>query len=150
MQSPTRRRRWAMSICLCLVIASSTYAAATYTLTDLGILSGCGDSSSVGGINSFGQVVGYSSSSNCQRPFLWSPTSANATSGSMVAIGGLPAGDHMGAALGINDFGQVVGQGFVPYAGWKPFLWTPSTPNGVSGSTSDLGGSGPVSGADAI
>ena len=61
---------------------------------------------------------------------------------------GAPLGS---AAYAINDEGQVVGNS-VNSAGYRdPFLWTPKTPNGTSGTMQDLGGLGGDAGsADGI
>lgn len=71
-----------------------------YNVINLGILPG-GTFSSANGINSFGQVVGNSDSSNGDRAFLYS-------NGTMTDLGTLP-GDNFSSATGINNSGQVVG-----------------------------------------
>jgi len=92
-------------------------------------------------INDRGQVAGSSGAplSVSEQAILWSPNAANGTSGSAAAV--LPPTSH---ANGLNDFGQVIGDsgltcrgdGDEPtctyfYTGY--FLWTPSSPNGATG-----------------
>ncbi|MEA5112560.1 MAG: hypothetical protein VB050_00885 [Geobacteraceae bacterium] len=93
--------------------------AATYTLTDLGTLSG-NNATQAWDINSSGQVVGrsYNTASPSYTEFLWSNGSMQSL-GITVTSGSIP---------GINDNGQVVGDGYNSHA----FLWT-------SGSFQDLG-----------
>ncbi len=93
--------------------------AATYTLTDLGTLSG-NNATQAWDINSSGQVVGrsYNTASPSYTEFLWS-------NGSMQSLGVTVTSDCI---PGINDSGQVVGDGINGHA----FLWT-------SGSFRDLG-----------
>lgn len=105
---------------------------------DLGALPGGGDLSSASGINSIGQIVGYSQASTGLRAFLWQPTSNNSTIGSLVDLGDLPGGEDYSVGHDINDSGQVVG------ASWTaderhPFVWNPSVPNASSGTLYDLG-----------
>jgi probable HAF family extracellular repeat protein len=76
-------------------------AAALYTLTDLGALTG-GTSSYATGINNNGQVVGQAASAEGFRAFVWSAT------GGLVNLGTLN-GSNFSYATGINDNGQVVG-----------------------------------------
>jgi probable HAF family extracellular repeat protein len=91
------------------------------------------------GINSRGQVVGYRSSTSGDRAFLWSPNIPNGTSGSVVPLGSVPGAEVGSWAQGINDFGQVTGGGLtVPHTDLA-FLWTPSIPNGSTGSMQSLG-----------
>jgi len=91
------------------------------------------------GINNFGQVVDGS----LAGASLWTPLTANATMGNTTTIGGLPMG---GAGTGINNFGQVGGvsmreNGFGDIDWSQPFLWTPSSPNGTSGTVTLITGS---------
>lgn len=81
------------------------------------------------GLNAFGQVAGIESASS--RPYLWTPVSANGTTGSLTELAGFSAGSTAyDIASGVNDLGQVAvntgGSGQV-------YLWTPSAPNGTSG-----------------
>ncbi|HYW47209.1 MAG TPA: hypothetical protein VE959_30360 [Bryobacteraceae bacterium] len=93
------------------------------------------------GINNFGQVA---VSSGPGSAFLWTPTVANGTVGSLIDLGGLPlAGTPYNSTAGINDRGQVLGlTAILPYA--EAFLWTPDTPNGTSGTIAAFAGSAEV------
>ena len=92
-------------------------------MADLGTLGG--SRSAAYGINATGQITGWSSVAGdvfpnwTTRAFLYSVGVMNS----------LPS--SFGAGRSINASGQVVGDG--------GFLWTPSTPNGTSGSTTPLG-----------
>jgi probable HAF family extracellular repeat protein len=93
------------------------------------------------GINDFGQVVGYSNDQGyMSTPFLWTPDAANATAGTMMQLPLLPQAEH-GVAEAINAAGSVVGTQEVgsPYPTERAFLWTPTVPNGTSGTLTDLG-----------
>jgi probable HAF family extracellular repeat protein len=97
------------------------------TLTDLGGLNGSSTPyNAASGINDVGQVVGSSSPAQASpsvQPFLWTPTTSWATSGSMAAfLGSIGIGE---TALTINSFGQIA----VP----PSQLWTPLSPNGNTG-----------------
>jgi len=109
----------------------------SYTVTQI-VASG-----SAGGLNNLGQVVGARVLGGSPRmAFLWTPSVANGTTGSLNTVPGLPAGTGDNVASGINDRGQVVGNtGNLPYT--QPFLWTPNTPNGTSGSTIGFLGAAP-------
>lgn len=136
------------SSCLALIafcLTSSTWAAPSYMLTDLGLLPGfqSADASRADAINELGQVAGMTRGTNVgvfpQHPSLWSPTTPNGTTGGLVdlAIDDY-ASPRQSAALGINAYGQVVGESTF---GSGSFLWTPSSPNGTTGSIVDLGDS---------
>ncbi len=86
------------------------------------------------GINARGQVIGISSG----QAYLWTPTSPNGTTGSAVSLGGVPNGVGGSLAYGVNTSGQVVGIAGTT-AGSHASLWTPTTPNGSTGSMVDLG-----------
>jgi probable HAF family extracellular repeat protein len=139
---------WAPAVLFCAASAYPARSAVTYSVTDLGDLPGGADSSGGGGINSLGQVIGTGSSSTGNRAFLWTPTTPNGITGSMIDLGDLPGELDFSIGKGINDFGQVTGwSGAIPGGtifGSRAFLWTPTTPNGTTGSMIDLG---PLSGA---
>ncbi len=84
------------------------------------------------GINSFGQVVGYTT--DLLRAYVWTPNSANGSSGVVTDLGD---GANSSTAQAINIVGQVVG--YRNAGGDQAFLWTPTTPNGTSGSMLNLG-----------
>jgi probable HAF family extracellular repeat protein len=99
------------------------------------------------GINASGEVCGLSymngsGQSGYSQIFLWNPTSPNATTGTMYNLGGLGAG---GAVLGngipraINDHGQVAGVALGSASTGTAFLWTPTSPQGTTGSMVDIG-----------
>ena len=92
------------------------------TIVDLGNLGGVGNGSLMGtaalAINGQGQVVGYSDTANnaAQHAFLWTPTTNNGTSGSMVDLnnelmnaGAIPSGYYLYEATGINSQGSISG-----------------------------------------
>jgi len=80
-------------------------------------------------VNDQGQVVGTISilPGSTSLPFLWQPSSPNATSGTMTAFLGSPPAVSAGAT-GINNFGQIIG-----FNGSAWFVWTPSTANSTTG-----------------
>jgi probable HAF family extracellular repeat protein len=99
-------------------------------------------------INNSGEIAGTGSIA-----FLWKPTTPNGTVGTRFPLGMLQ-GRTLSSAAAINDAGQVVGSsGNASSTTNHAFLWTPSTPNGTSGSMIDLGdlpGGGDTSNALAI
>ena len=116
-------------------------AAATppaYYVTDLGTLGG---TDSLGwGLNASGQVTGYAATTDdaATHPFLWKPTMPNGASGTMHDLGSL--GGTYGWGIGINDSGQVAGvSATADDDAEHATLWTPTTPNGTSGTLHDLG-----------
>jgi probable HAF family extracellular repeat protein len=113
---------------------NSTYG----SIIDLGDLPDGEDYSAADGVNSIGQVVGDSKSAAGRRAFLWTPTMPNSTTGLMVELDNLPAGFDQSGAFGINLPGQVAGYVASP-AGRHAALWTPTVPNGTTGSWVDLG-----------
>jgi probable HAF family extracellular repeat protein len=110
-------------------------------MIDLGHLGGSsvGEDSQAFGINNFGQVVGQSYA-GATHAFLWTPSTANGTTGSMIDLGSLAGSSGFSCAYGTNAAGQVVGES---YWGTIPglehaFLWTPTTANGSTGTMIDL------------
>jgi probable HAF family extracellular repeat protein len=111
----------------------------TGSMVDLGDLPGGNDSSVANAINARGQVVGQSSSSMGHNAFLWSPTTPNGTTGSMVDLGALPDEFSVSVAHDIDAQGQVVGHsGAGPTTSTRAFLWTPDSPNASTGQMIDL------------
>ena len=108
------------------------------SMVDLGDLPGGADYSLARGINSMGQVVGESSAATGTRAFQWTPTILNGSSGSMVDLGDLPGGFDHSRAGAINDSGQVAGDSSMT-SGTHAFLWTPTAPNGTTGTITHLG-----------
>ncbi|MFB2980330.1 PEP-CTERM sorting domain-containing protein [Microseira sp. BLCC-F43] len=70
-------------------------------------------------INDYGQVVGYSSTTDGDRAFLWEK------SGGMTNLGTL--GGNFSAAYAINNLGQVVGQSNIANGQNHAFLWEKSS-----------------------
>lgn len=90
-------------------------------------------------INDLGQVTGWSDlpTPGVWHPFLWTPDSANGTSGDMADLGTL--GGIGAETYAINDMGQTAGYSIEPDQGFtRAVLWTPDTPNGDTGSMVDL------------
>jgi probable HAF family extracellular repeat protein len=89
--------------------------------------------------NNMGQIAGGASRpSNERRPFLWTPSTPGATTGTMVDLGTLPGGVQT-EAQGINALGQVVGYAVVP-DGVRAFLWSPDRPGTSTGTMTDISG----------
>jgi probable HAF family extracellular repeat protein len=93
---------------------------AAYTVTDLGTLPG--DSSSFAqGINSAGEVVGYSQNSDgTQAPFLW--TASGAMSALAFAGGPPPGGFNLVIATDINDPGNISATAATPDGARQAFV----------------------------
>ncbi len=105
-------------------------------LHDIGDLPDGDDGSVAYKINSVGQIVGGGGAATGFRAFLWTPTSPNGITGSMIDLGELPGGLDESLAASINDSGDVVGTSAVegpPYGSYHAFLWTPT------GGMQDLG-----------
>jgi probable HAF family extracellular repeat protein len=82
-----------------------------YTFTDLGVLGGL--DSHAWTLNNRGQVTGHADTSPDSGPrgfhaFLWTPSTPNGTTGSMIDLGTLP-GDLNSTGNGISDSGLAVG-----------------------------------------
>jgi probable HAF family extracellular repeat protein len=110
----------------------------TGSAVNIGELTGGATYAFPGGINSSGQVVGVSTSASGDEPFLWTPSTPNGASGSMVSVGHLP-GQVGGGGVAINAAGQVVGNARASASGFHAMLWTPDSPNGATGAMTDLG-----------
>src|SRR6185436_17146443 len=89
-------------------------------------------------INSAGQVVGGASDGNTASaatlPFMWNGTT-------LVKLGSFSGNDY-GYAFGINSGGKAVGYVSASNFEEHAFLWTPTIPNGTTGSRLDLGAFG--------
>lgn len=114
---------------LCGVFAGAAAGQTSYSVTDLGMLSGA-NSAKVSDINKSGQIVGTSAN----HAFLWS-------NGVMTDLGTLGGGVSM--AYSINDSGVVVGEAATSSSEMHAFVWQ----NGVM---KDLGVAGETSAARGI
>jgi probable HAF family extracellular repeat protein len=95
------------------------------------------------GVNDSGQVTGYSdmTGDTTSRAFMWKPTTPGGANGTMHDLGSL--GGSSGLGWDINASGQVAGYSDTTGdAAQHAFLWTPTMPNGVSGTMHDLGSLG--------
>jgi probable HAF family extracellular repeat protein len=122
---------------LALLNATKTYAA-SYTVTDLGILGGTESSGSA--LNAGGQVAGssYTTGDAGQHAYVWKPTVSGGTSGAMTDLGTLGGTQSFGNSL--NASGQVAGESFTTSdAATHAFLWKPTTAGGASGTMYNLG-----------
>lgn len=98
------------------------------SLTDLGGLPmGTSPQNFATGINDRGQVAGWTYYGNQTQVFLWSPSAANGTAGTIVSLSGPDLSTYQPSPT-INSFGQVGG---VFGGNWG--IWTPSAPNGSTG-----------------
>src|SRR6476469_3717120 len=108
--------------------------AASYTVTDLGMLGGTESSGSA--LNAGGQVAGssYTTGDATQHAYLWKPT---VSGGAMTDLGTL--GGTQSYAYCINASGQVTGASdSTGDSKTHTFLWKPTTPNGTSGTMFNL------------
>lgn len=106
------------------LLSSAAMAQDTYKVTDLGPVVPMG-------MNSLGQVVGRHLTLG--KPFIWTPSSPNGTSGSFAYP---DIGSFFGQATAINSLGQLVGWYEYSDIEIRSFLWTPSSANGATGTTS--------------
>jgi hypothetical protein len=131
----TESERWtrrSLTTLCALALAGLASAQYKYTITELNGVQPFR-------INSHGQVAGHrviGEDGNGQPIFqgaMWTPSSANGTTGSANALDMLHAFD-------INDFGQIAGvrRGATTDPDGFAVLWTPSAANGTSGSQIDL------------
>jgi probable HAF family extracellular repeat protein len=108
----------------------------------LGILPG-GTYSAALGINDYGQVVGYSENNNSSffHAFLWTPSSPNSTSGTMIDLGTIFSSPGGSWASAINSKGWLTGRSDDMNASGAghAYVWVPSSTNGAAGSWTDLG-----------
>jgi hypothetical protein len=81
------------------------------------------------GINGMGQIVGEA---------LWTPTTPHGTTFMQSSLGDLPGGGTETHGYAINASGQVTGFGQLTGASHAVF-WSPTTPNGSTGTLLDLG-----------
>jgi probable HAF family extracellular repeat protein len=114
---------------LAYVFTPSSPNGATGDVAPLGTLGG---TTSVGeGMNALGNIVGFTTDANgAYHAFLFA-------SGTMFDIQALPGGSS--SAYAINALGQIVGFSYSVGGEEHGFLWTPSAPNGTTGSAIDLG-----------
>lgn len=124
-----------VALVLAVMRVGFAVAAPQYTITDLGTLPGFDGAASFG-INNYGQVSGTAiryGGADAAHGFLWTPTSANATTGYMIDLGSAESG--FGGSMKINDYGQVIFNGGLPgVPGYVAFLWTPAVANATTGS----------------
>jgi probable HAF family extracellular repeat protein len=103
------------------------------SMANLGDLDGGSSYSEAWTINDSSEVAGFSSTSLNTHAFVYS-------GGTMYDLGTLSGNSaDFSEAFGINSSGQVVGDGPNANEDDHAFLWTPTTPNGTSGSFVDLG-----------
>ena len=110
------------ALCLLFLAPPARAAAPLYTLHDLGTLPG-ESFSAAWGINSSGQIVGWSGVSP-PRAFVYTEGSG------MVALPGLP-GQTYTLARGINDAGVVVGGGWASGVAELALRWTAGVPEAL-------------------
>jgi uncharacterized membrane protein len=114
------------------------------TWTSLGNLPG-GTHSYALGLNNDGQVVGHTMNSDgtFEDGYLWTPSSANGATGSMIDLGSFDTtSPGVSSANAINSQGWVTGwakNGDLNGGAGHAFVWEPSAPNATTGTMVDLG-----------
>ena len=121
-----------------LLATSVATAQQQYSVTNLGTLPADHNlASEAWDVNNAGQVVGASyrkiTVPTESDGFLWTPTTPNGTSGSMVRM--TPTG---GGGTQINAMGQVAGVDDPAVSPNYAHVWTPTTPNGSTGTATPL------------
>lgn len=110
------------------------------SMFDLGTLFTSSDQSFAYAINANGQVVGYSNGGANNRAFLWTPTIANGTSGTMVDIGSLTGSSSAGVrAYALSGNGFITGDSTSSNGIQHAFLYDP---NATGNKMKDLGNLG--------
>jgi probable HAF family extracellular repeat protein len=127
------------ALLLVFQFSSAALGVGPYYVTNLGDLPGGADANFADGINDYGQVVGRSTTALGDHAYLWTPTTANGISGTLVDLDPLSTRLSHSNAFEINSYGQVAGYSL---GSNKAFLWTPDSPNGSIGSKVDLGSNG--------
>lgn len=122
------RMRFIELLFVVFLALAAVATAQTYTVTDLGVLSG--DSASQGfAVNTSGQVVGCADTSvgeyPCSEGFPGHAFVYSSKTG-MVDLGVLNSGDVFSLALDISDSGQVTGTSVDSLGNSAAFLWTQS------------------------
>jgi probable HAF family extracellular repeat protein len=152
-QGQQTRPVWRLAATLAMGLGGALLAApalaASYTVTNLGVLPGGYTASYGQALSANGQVTGYSTGST-DHAFRWTSGGGMQDLGTLSGSGGT-AFYYYGN--GINSAGQVSGT-YYDDSGWdRPFLWTPGsgmqalpTLGGVSGSANGINDSGQVVG----
>jgi probable HAF family extracellular repeat protein len=128
---------------MCLELLEDRYLPSAYSITDLGTLGG--PTSVAVGLNNGGQVVGWADTKQyssykiqegyhhhitvdvyTSHAFVWTPTSTNGTSGTMIDIDPNPLGTADSSATDINSSGQVSGSSSQSD---QAFIWQGGTLN---------------------
>jgi len=105
-------------IVIATALAGTSRAAPQYTAVDIGTLSAQYPYTAVGGINSFGQVAGWSTyDAQTTHAFFW-----RGDGKTMINLGSLGGDETLSQAFALNDSSYVVGR-----ANDQGFVWTPQT-----------------------